>query len=131
MNIIRKTKFEIIVSGKQTGAVGKWNKTHLTIESAWGIGEEGEKFEVLAAIRKTYNPENKSDIRGNERHTPSQVGRSEGFKELSYIRTDLSVPWTVIVPPIMQHLKLVSCIAQSKFPQASSSVFFSESQSSH
>lgn len=107
MKTDRNKKFEVIVDGKQAGALEKWKHIALTINSIWEAGGDGEKFEVLAAIRKTYNPETKADIRGSQRQTPAQIGRGEGFKELSYQRADPSSPAIVIVPPAMQYVRLV------------------------
>lgn len=98
--------FEVVINGKQSGCIGNWNHTSLAISSKWDAGSDQEKFEVLAAIRRTYSPENKSDIRGYEGQTPSQIGRCEGFKELRYERSTASSPQIVIVPPVMQYLRL-------------------------
>jgi hypothetical protein len=98
--------FEVVINGKQTGCVGKWNRTSMAISSQWDAGSDQEKFEVLAAIRRTYNPETKTDIRGLDGQTPSQIGRSEGFKELRYERSTSSSPQIIIVPPVMQYLRI-------------------------
>lgn len=107
MNIYRNQKFEIIVSGELSGAPAKWKKTRVTVNSIWSEGSDGEKFEVLAAIRRTYNPEIKSDIRGLERQTPAQIGRCEGFRELKYQRANLLSDEITIVSGVMPYLSLV------------------------
>lgn len=107
MDIVRNTRFEIIVNGKQSGAPEKWKEIRLTVHSTWEIGSDGEKFAVLTAIRQTYEPYNHYNIRGNQSQTPAQIGRSEGFKELRYERASpFSLP-IIIVPPVMQYLRLV------------------------
>lgn len=100
------TLFKVVINGKQSGTPGKWNQTPLTITSKWDAGSDQEKFEVLAAIRRTYNPEIKTNIRGSQGQTPSQIGRCEGFKELRYERSTQSSPLIIIVPPVMQYLRL-------------------------
>lgn len=107
MNVGGSKKFEVIINGKQAGALDKWQQIPLTINSIWDAGGDGEKFEVLAAMRRTYNPENKTDIRGDQGQTPAQIGRGEGFKELSYQRTASSSQGIVIVPPVMPYIRLV------------------------
>ena len=98
--------FKVVIDGKQVGCIGKWEHRPLTINSKWNAGSDQEKFEVLAAIRRTYNPDDKTDIRGLERQTPSQIGRCEGFKELRYERSTPPSSLIVIVPPVMQYLRL-------------------------
>lgn len=106
MNSERNKKFEITVDGIQSGAIGKWVKTRLTINSIWDAGGEGEKFDVLAAIRKTYNPDSNYNIRGNEKQTPSQIGRSEGFNELSYTRTTPAAAPVIIVAAMLKYSRV-------------------------
>ena len=77
--------------------------TPLTISSRWDSGSEQEKFEVLAAIRSIYNPNEKMNIRGGERQTSSQIARLEGFTELKYSRGDESI---VIVKPLMKYRRV-------------------------
>jgi len=112
VRIVTETKFQVFIDGKQVGSVDKWDHTPLMVTSRWEAGSNEEKYEVLAAIRKTYAPDNKADIRGKESQAPSQIGRGEGFKELKYSRTASSAPSIVIVPPVMQYLRLVP---QAKF----------------
>ena len=107
MDVGRNKRFEVVINGKQAGALDKWKQIPLTINSIWDAGGDGEKFEVLAAIRRTYNPDNKTDIRGDQGQTPAQVGRCEGFKELRYQRTAPVSSPIIIVPPMMQYLRLV------------------------
>jgi hypothetical protein len=107
MNFDANATFQVFIDGKQAGNTGKWKHTPLTITSMWDAGSDQEKFEVLATIRKTYNPDSKINIRGGESQTPSQIGRSEGFKELRYNRTTSPTASIVIVPPVMQYLRLV------------------------
>ncbi len=107
MNIYRNQKFEIIASGELSGAPAKWKKIRVTVNSIWNEGSDGEKFEVLAAIRRTCNPEIKSDIRGFEGQTPAQVGRAEGFSELKYQRANLPSSEVTIVSAVMPYLSLV------------------------
>lgn len=106
MNNDPSALFKVVINGKQSGTINKWNNSPLTITSKWDAGSDQEKFEVLAAIRSTYNPENKTNIRGSQGQTPSQIGRCEGFKELRYERSTPSSPLIVIVPPVMQYLRL-------------------------
>lgn len=124
MDVDEAGTFKVIVNGKQAGGLGKWQEISLIIYSRWDAGGDAEKFAVLTAIRKTYDPKNNTDIRGSQGQTPAQTGRSEGFKELRYQRADpLSSPQIVIVPPVMQYLRLVphvnnqaeiNCVAQSE-----------------
>lgn len=107
MDSNRTKRVEIIVNGKRVGAVDKWKHISLTISSGWDYGSDSEKFEVLSMIRRTYNPEDKTDVRGSENQTPAQVGRCEGFKELSYQHAARSSVHIVIVPPMMRYLRLV------------------------
>lgn len=107
MDITRNTKFQIYIDGVQAGNIGKWKHAPLMVASQWDEGGDQEKYEVLAAIRRTYNPDIKSNIRGEERQTPSQIGRSEGFTELSYRRAMVSATPVVIVPPIMPYRRIM------------------------
>jgi hypothetical protein len=100
-------QFNVIVNGKQTGAFDKWQQIPLIVNSCSEVGSDDEKFNVLYAIRKIYDQKNRTDIRGTEGQTPAQVGRCEGFRELSYQRTALESSRIFIVPPVMQHLRLV------------------------
>lgn len=107
MNIYRSEKFEIIANGERSGFPTKWKQTPLTVDSLWDAGSDGEKFEVLAAIRRTYNPDNKNDIRGSEGQTPAQIGRTEGFSELKYRRTASTASEVTIVSTVTPYLRLV------------------------
>lgn len=107
MHIIKNTSFQVFIDGKQSGNQGKWDHKPLLINSQWDAGGDQEKYEVLAAIRQTYNPDTKSNIRGNEHQTPSQIGRSEGFSELSYSRTVAASPQVIIVAGLMPYLRVV------------------------
>lgn len=107
MQFDTKATFQIFIDGKQAGSTGKWHHTPMTVTSMWDAGSDQEKFEVLAAIRRTYNPDNKTNIRGNQRQAPSQIGRAEGFKELHYNRASSPGALIVIVPPAMQYIRLV------------------------
>jgi hypothetical protein len=106
MNILKETTFQVFIDGKQLGNLGKWHHTPLMINSRWAAGGDQEKFEVLTAIRRTYNPDNKNNIRGNEQQLPSQIGRSEGFTELSYSRTSSASPQVTIVPGLMPYRRV-------------------------
>lgn len=103
MNILKETIFQVFIDGKQSGCPEKWHHSPLIVYSKWDAGTDQEKYEVLSALRSTYNPDNKSNIRGNERQLPAQIGRSEGFSELSYSRTSSSSPKVIIVPGIMPY----------------------------
>jgi hypothetical protein len=94
-------RFEVIVNGRRSGAVDRWKHISLTV--------------VLTAIRRTYDPDSRADIRGNEGQTPAQVGRCEGFRELGYRHSSESSRQVVIVPPMMQYLRLVPPAADSEY----------------
>jgi hypothetical protein len=106
--------FQVFIEGKRHGSPGKWRHRPLTVSSRWDPGGEQEKYEVLAAIRRSYNPENKIDIRGTERQLPVQIGRSEGFSELSYSRAaptsraEVGSSEVVIVPGLALYRRLPS-----------------------
>lgn len=102
------TRFQVFIDGVQKGNIGRWNHAPLMVASAWDEGGEQEKYEVLAAIRRTYDPSNASNIRGNERQTPPQIGRSEGFTELSYQRAIADAARVVIVPALMPYSRIVN-----------------------
>jgi hypothetical protein len=108
-------RFEVIVNGRRSGAVDRWKHISLTVDSLWDVGSDGEKFAVLTAIRRTYDPDSRADIRGNEGQTPAQVGRCEGFRELGYRHSSESSRQVVIVPPMMQYLRLVPPAADSEY----------------
>lgn len=91
------SRFQVFIEGVRTGDIGRWKHAPLMVASQWGEGSDEEKFEVLSAIRRTYDSENADDIRGNDHLTPSQIGRKEGFTTLSYRRaTSLSLLVTII-----------------------------------
>jgi hypothetical protein len=107
MDSERTTDCEVIVNGQGSGTIGRWKNITLKIRSLWGFGTDGEKFAVLAAIRRRYNPNATTDIRGTQHQTPAQVGRDEGFKELEYQHIS---PWSAritIVPTLMRYLLLM------------------------
>jgi hypothetical protein len=107
MDSERTVDCEVIVNGQGSGTIGRWKHISLKIRSLWGFGSDGEKFAVLTAIRRRYNPNATTDIRGNQRQTPAQVGRDEGFRELEYQHIS---PWSAritIVPALMRCLRLV------------------------
>jgi hypothetical protein len=106
MNILKETSFQVFIDGKQSGNLAKWHHTPLMVNSRWDAGGNQEKFEVLTAIRRSYNPDIKDNIRGNERQLPSQIGRSEGFTELSYSRTSSASPQVIIVPGLMPYRRV-------------------------
>lgn len=90
--------FEVIVEAQRRGdASAYWNSKKIAVHSGWDDGSEQEKFEVLSAIRKVYNPEARANIRGSEGQTPEQVGCSEGFTRLRYLRPDMRPGATIIV----------------------------------
>lgn len=98
--------YEVIVNGDGAGAIGRWRHISLKIKSLWALGSDGEKFAVLAAIRRRYNPGAKTDIRGSSAQTPAQIARNEGFRELEYQHIS---PWSAritIVPVLMRYLRL-------------------------
>jgi hypothetical protein len=103
MDTIKDAKFQVFIEGVQVGNIGRWKHAPLMVASQWDEGGDQEKYEVLAAIRRTYNPDNKNNIRGNERQTPAQIGRAEGFTELSYKRATSSASLVVIVLPVMAY----------------------------
>ena len=107
MNILKETIFQVFIDGKQSGSPAKWHHTPLMVSSQWDAGTDQEKYEVLSALRRTYNPDNKNNIRGNERQLPVQIGRSEGFSELSYSRTASASPSVIIVPGLMPYRRLI------------------------
>jgi hypothetical protein len=99
------TKLEVLVSGEQSGI--RWRALPLLIDAIWDAGSDAEKFEVLAAIRKTFPERYTSDIPDIETRTPAEAGRGEGFTQLGYARSHFPVPWTVIVPAEVAHLRFV------------------------
>jgi len=103
MDLHPLVKFEVVIDGERAGNTDEWCQTPLTISSRWDSGSEQEKFEVLAAIRCTYNPNEKMNIRGGERQTSSQIARLEGFTELKYSRGKESI---VIVKPLMKYRRV-------------------------
>lgn len=108
MTIRGSSSFEIIVEGSRKGSPGKWLHKTLSVDSGWGSGSEQEKFEVLAAIRKLYNPEERGNIRGVEGQTADQVGRTEGFSSLEYRRVQHPVAQTTIVPALAGYSRLAN-----------------------
>ena len=107
MNILKDINFQVFIDGVQTGNAGRWDHAPLMVTSRWEAGGDGEKYDVLSAIRQTYNPNDQSNIRGNEKQTPSQIGRSEGFKALSYSRTSSAASPVVIVSPLKAYHRVV------------------------
>ena len=96
-----KNVFDVIVEAKKKGdASDYWRKKSIAVLSTWSQGSDQEKFEVLTAIRKLYNPEDRNDIRGKTGQTPSQIGQSEGFTHLRYQHAGSPQPLTVIVKPM-------------------------------
>lgn len=112
MSEINGVKFQIFVDGVQTGHIGRWKHIPMMVASLGEVGSDDEKFEVLSVIRKTYNPTNENDIRGDKNQTPSQVGRSEGFTELKYRRAVSSALQVEIVKVVMPYRHF---IPKSKF----------------
>lgn len=106
MSISGSTSFEIIVEGSRKGSPGKWSHKTLNVDSGWGSGSEQEKFEVLAAIRRLYNPDERANIRGGTGQTADQVGRTEGFSALQYRRVQYPAAQTIIVPPLTGYSRL-------------------------
>jgi hypothetical protein len=106
VDTINTEKFQVFIDGVQAGNVGGWKHMPLMVASKWQPGGDEEKYEVLAAIRRTYNPDEKRNIRGDESQTPSQIGRGEGFTQLSYHRAISSAVHVVIVPPVMAYSSL-------------------------
>jgi hypothetical protein len=106
MSILKESIFQVFIDGKQSGSPKKWHHTPLIVYSKWDAGTDQEKYEVLSALRRAYNPDNKNNIRGNERQLPAQIGRSEGFSELSYSRTSSALPKVIIVPGIMPYRRV-------------------------
>ncbi len=98
MNTKRERSFNVIIEGKKRGnASDYWSQKLIPVQSQWDHGSEQEKFEVLCAIRKIYNPEERADIRGKTGQTPSQVGQSEGFSQLLYHPVETPLAVTIIV----------------------------------
>lgn len=114
-----KNTINVIVEGKRKGDTSNyWNGKTFSILSPWERGSEQEKFEVLSAIRKIYNPEERCDIRGKTGQTPSQIGQSEGFTHLLYQRADAPDEVIVIIKPLAGY----SCLRpQSETALASAS----------
>jgi len=110
MDLHPLVKFDVVIDGNQSGRVNEWNDTPLSVSSRWDSGSDQEKFEVLAAIRSIYNPNEKMNIRGSERQTPSQIARSEGFTELRYSREKGSATSTVIVKPLMKYQRVAPAL---------------------
>lgn len=94
-------QINVVVDAKRRGDVtASWSAKNVSILAQWDRGSEQEKFEVLNAIRKVYNPEERSDIRGRTGQTPSQIGQSEGFSRLSYQYAAAPGEQIVIVKPL-------------------------------
>jgi hypothetical protein len=107
MDSDRTKKCDVIVNGQGAGTIGKLKHISLRIKSLWAYGSDGEKFEVLAAIRRRFRPGVKVDIRISEYQTPAEVGRRDGFSELEYQHIS---PWSAritIVPVLMRYLRLI------------------------
>lgn len=96
-------KLEVLVSGEQSGV--RWAALPLLIDATGDAGSDAEKFEVLAAIRKTFPERYTSDTTDIETRTPAEAGRDDGFTQLGYARSHFPVPWTVIVPAEIAHLR--------------------------
>lgn len=103
-----KSAFEVIVEAKKRGDISDyWRKKSVSIPASWKQGSEQEKFEVLSAIRKFYNPEDRNDIRGLTGQTPSQIGQAEGFTQLRYQHAESPQALTVIVKPIAGYSRVI------------------------
>jgi hypothetical protein len=106
MNDNRTKRCDVIVNGRRSGAVDRWKHIRLTIHSPWDIGSDPEKLLVLAAIRRIYNPEDRTGMGGKEGQTPAQIGRCEGFRELEYQHVAAPSTPIVIVPPLLRYLRV-------------------------
>jgi len=101
MNTATNHSFKVIVSAKRRGdPTDHWNNKAVAIQSHWDRGSEEEKFEVLSAIRKIYNPDERGDIRGRTAQRSYQIGLSEGFTALQYHYKDAPQVQTVIITPL-------------------------------
>lgn len=101
--------FDVVVEATKKGnATTYWSHKTIAVQSQWNRGSEQEKFEVLDAIRKIYNPEERTDIRGTTRQTPDQIGQSEGFTQLQYCHAEFPLgSITVIVKGIASYRRVL------------------------
>ncbi len=89
MSCRKQDRFFVVVDGrKKDDAIDEWSEKTVSVLSRWDPGSEQEKFEVLNAIRQTYNPEECANIRGHFRQTADQIGQCEGFTRLRYRHTE-------------------------------------------
>ena len=112
MSKLDDSRFQVFIEGVQTGSIGRWKHAPLMVNSQWSEGSDDEKFEVLAAIRKTYRCEGSDDIRGADHLGPSQTARNEGFTALSYRRATSQSLSVTIIPTIIPYRNMVP---QSRF----------------
>lgn len=107
MSNLNSSRFQVFIEGVQTGNIGRWKHAPLMVTSHWSEGSDDEKFEVLSAIRKTYNCDSSGDIRGTDHLGPSQIGRNEGFTELSYRRANSLSLQVTIIPTVIPYRRMV------------------------
>lgn len=88
MNIANPVLNVVIEAEKVGDTRACWQGKPVSVRSRWALGSEQEKFEVLAALRRLYNPDQHGDIRGATAQTPAQIGQSEGFIHLQYRYAD-------------------------------------------
>ncbi len=100
MSIASNAIAVIVVARRRGDTSDYWNGKTILIPAYWDRGSEQEKFEVLSAIRKIYDPSERGDIRGTTGQTPSQIGQSEGFTLLQYRHADAPDAATVIIEPL-------------------------------
>ena len=100
MNPKDKPPLRVVVNAEKKGdATGNWSHRIVMIRSPWDQGSEQEQFEVLSAIRRIYNPEERADIRGDTHQTPGQIGQSEGFTRLQYRSMESPVVTVIVKAP--------------------------------
>lgn len=85
MDRVEARQFCALVNGERKGdRPDEWANRAVLVDNRWDDGSEEEKFAVLTAIRKFYNPSAKSNIRGIFSQSADQVGQLEGFLQLRY-----------------------------------------------
>lgn len=107
MSKLDGSSFQVFVEGIQAGNIGMWKHYPLMVHSQWTEGSDDEKFEVLAAIRKTYSAEKTGEVPGADQLGPSQAARNEGFTELSYRRATSQSISVTIVPIVVPYSRMV------------------------
>lgn len=88
MRFGEKFELDIVVDARQEwqNETMDWHDQPLRVASRWYAGTDQEKYEVLAGLRRLYNPCARANIRGTRRWSPGQIARAEGFSLFRYRR---------------------------------------------